>query len=122
MSAYDSPARLLPERSTISRAFCSWRTVGSRSTFGEEARAELPEDPTDEQLLAAWRPFFARAGTYEVKGHEIHTKVIVGKNPNATAEQEENSASFEVDGDTMFQTFTNDAGTVTFKVKYTRVE
>ena len=90
--------------------------------FGGEPRAELPEeDATAEQLLAAWRPFYANAGTYEVKGYDIHTKVIVSKNPNATAEQAENSAPFEVDGDTMVRTFTNDAGT-TFVVKYTRVE
>ena len=87
----------------------------------QEPREMLPEDPTDEQLLAAWRPLFANAGTYEVKGNEIHTKMIVAKSPNATAEQSENSTPFEVDGDTMYRTFTNDAGT-TFKVKYVRVE
>ncbi len=85
-------------------------------------REALPEDPTDEQLLAAWRPFNAQAGTYEVKGNEIHTKLIAHKNPNATAEQRENSAPFEVDGDTMYRKFTNQAGTVTWKVKYVRVE
>ncbi len=91
------------------------------TVFGQEPRAELPEDPTDEQLLAAWRPLIANAGTYEVKGDEIHTKVIVAKSPNATAEQAEDSAPFEVDGDTMVRTFTNDAGT-TFVVRYSRVE
>lgn len=85
-------------------------------------REELAEDPTDEQLLAAWRPFNASAGTYEVKGNEIHTKVIVHKSPNVTAAQRENSAPFEVAGDTMYRTFTNQAGTVTWKVKYLRVE
>ena len=85
-------------------------------------REELAEDPTDEQLLAAWRPFNASAGTYEVKGNEIHTKIIVHKSPNVTAAQRENSAPFEVAGDTMHRTFTNQAGTVTWKVKYVRVE
>jgi len=89
---------------------------------GQEPRAELPEDPTDEQLLAAWRQLRANAGTYEVKGNEIHTKVTVAKNPNATAEQAENSVSFEVDGDTLVQTFTNDAGTFKLVVKFARVE
>ena len=91
------------------------------TVFAFEPREMLPEDSADEQLLAAWRPFIAIAGTYEVKGNEIHTKVIVDKDPNSTAEQEENSAPFEVDGDTMVQTFTTDAGT-TFVLKYTRVE
>ena len=88
---------------------------------GEEPRATLPEDPTDEQLLAAWRPFRANAGTYEVKGNEIHTKMIVAMNPNLTAEQAERTATFEVDGDTMVQTFTTDTGT-TVEVRSTRVE
>jgi hypothetical protein len=85
-------------------------------------REELAEDPADEQLLAAWRPFFASAGTYAVKGNEIHTKIIVHKSPNATAAQRENGAPFELAGDTMYRTFTNPAGTVTWKVKYVRVE
>ena len=89
---------------------------------GQESREMLPEDPTDEQLLAAFRRFNAAAGTYEVKGYEIHTKVLMHRNPNAMAERRENSAPFEVDGDTMVRTFTNNAGTTTFKVTYTRVE
>ena len=84
---------------------------------GEEPREALPEDPTDAQLLAAWRRFRATAGTYEVKGNEIHNKVIVSKNPN----WRENTATLEVDGDTMVYTFTTDAG-LTVKVRYTRVE
>ena len=92
----------------------------SLSVRGQEPRETLPEEPTDEQRLDAWGPFFASAGTYEVYGTELHTKVIVAKSPNATAEQSENSAPFEVDGDTLIRTFTNDAGT-TFKVRYMRV-
>ena len=89
---------------------------------GQEPRERLSEDPTDEQLLAALRRFRGSAGTYEVKGHEIHMKVIVHRNPNTMAEQRESSAPFEVHGDTMVATFTNPAGTSTFKVKYVRVE
>lgn len=84
---------------------------------GAEPRETFPEEPTDEQRLAAWRRFFANAGTYEVRGNEIHTKVIVARNPNATAEQAERSSTFEVDGDTMVRTFSN--GVV---VTYTRLE
>ncbi len=84
---------------------------------GREPRETFPEEPTDEQRLAAWSRFFANAGTYEVTGNEIHTKVIVARNPNATAEQAEGSSTFEVDGDTMVRTFSN--GVV---VTYTRIE
>ena len=82
---------------------------------GSEPRETFPEEPTDEQRLAAWSRFFANAGTYEVTGNEIHTKVIVARDPNA--EQVENSSTFEVDGDTMVRTFSN--GVV---VTYTRIE
>ncbi len=87
------------------------------SVRGAEPRETFPEEPTDEQRLAAWRRFFANAGTYEVHGNEIHTKVIVARNPNLTAEQAEFSSTFEVDGDTMVRTFSN--GVV---VTYTRIE
>ena len=89
----------------------------SVSVRGSEPRETFPEEPTDEQRLAAWRRFFAGAGTYEVQGNEIHTKVIVARNPNATAEQLEQSSTFEVDGDTMVRTLSN--GVV---LKYTRLE
>ena len=82
---------------------------------GREPRETFPEEPTDEQRLAAWSRFFANAGTYEVTGNEIHTKVIVARDP--TAEQVERSSTFEVDGDTMVRTFSN--GVV---VTYTRIE
>ena len=87
------------------------------SVRGTEPRETLPEEPTDEQLLAAWRRFRASAGTYEVSGNEIHTKVIVARSPNATAEQLERSSTFEVDGDTMVRTLSS--GVV---VTYTRIE
>ncbi len=84
---------------------------------GTEPKETFPEEPTDEQRLAAWRRFFANAGTYEVHGNEIHMKVIVARNPNRTAEQAERSSTFEVDGDTMVRTLSN--GVV---LTYTRIE
>ena len=87
------------------------------SVRGTEPRETFPEEPTDEQRLAAWRRFFASAGTYEVSGNEIHTKVIVTRSPNLTAEQAERSSTFEVDGDTMVRTLSS--GVV---VTYTRIE
>ncbi len=87
------------------------------SVRGTEPRETFPEEPTDEQRLAAWRRFFASAGTYEVSGNEIHTKVIVARSPNLTAEQAERSSTFEVDGDTMVRTL--GSGVV---LTYTRLE
>ncbi len=91
-----------------------YASVAVRST---EPRETFPEEPTDEQRLAAWGRFFASAGTYEVSGNEMTTKVIVARNPNNTAEQLERSSTFELDGDTMVRTFSN--GVV---VTYTRIE
>jgi len=96
-----------------------YASVGVR---GSEAREELPDEPTDEQRLAAWRPFGASAGTYSVADGEIATKIIVAKNPNATANQRENSAPFRLDGDNLVRTFTNRAGTTTWAVTLERVE
>ncbi len=87
------------------------------SVRGSEPRETFPEEPTDEQRLAAWSRFFANAGTYEVHGNEIQMKVIVHRNPNLTAEQAERSSTFEVDGDTMVRT--NAGGLV---ITYTRIE
>ena len=94
----------------------------SMNVRGQEAREPLTNDATDEQLVAAWRRFGANAGTYSVADGEITTKVIVAKSPNSTAEHRENSAPFEVDGDTLVRTFTNRAGTATFVVTSERVE
>ena len=92
------------------------------NVFGDEPRAQLPDDPTDEQVLAAWRPFGANAGTYEVSGSELTTTVLVAKNPNATANQNTNTSSFEVDGDTLYRTLTNANNGNTFRLKLVRVE
>ena len=87
------------------------------SVLGAQPRELLPEEPTDEQRLAAWRRFFANAGTYEVDGDAVRRKVIVAKDPAFMAEQAEFSYTFEVDGDTL--TMTQDSGAV---LTYTRLE
>jgi len=92
----------------------------SVSVFGEEPRALLPDEPTDEQRLAAWRPVGANAGTYLVAGSDITTTVIVAKSPNATAEHATNTSTFELQGEVMYRTFTNQSNGTTFKVKFVR--
>ena len=89
---------------------------------GAEPRPELPDEPSDELLLAAWRPFRANAGTYEVSGSEMTSKVIVSRNPNSTAEQREYTSAFELEGDVMHRTFTSRTTGDQFRVKYVRVE
>ena len=49
---------------------------------GEKPRPDLPQkDPTDAQKVATWTPFWAGAGTYEVKGTTWTFHPIVAKNP-----------------------------------------
>ncbi len=89
---------------------------------GAEPRPELPDEPSDELLLVAWRPLRAHAGTYEVSGSEMTLKVIVAKSPNDTAEQRERTTAFELEGDVMHRTFTSSTTGDQFRVKYVRVE
>jgi len=89
---------------------------------GDVPRELLPQDPTDEQLLAAWRRFRGNAGTYDIMGNEITTKVIVAKSPNWTAEQGQDTSTFELDGDTMYRTWSNPDGTSLWRVEHVRVE
>lgn len=55
-----------------------------------EVRSDAPRptvtDPgsaTADDLRAAWGPFFAEAGTYEISGSELTMRPIVSKNPAA---------------------------------------
>lgn len=80
------------------------------SVRGEGEWEPLPEDPTDEQRLASLGRFFANAGTYEVVGNEIRMKVLVSKSSRATAEQPDNTATFETRGaDTLIITYASGA-------------
>ena len=87
-----------------------------------EPRALLPEeeDPSDEQLLAALRGVRMNGGTYEVSDSSMTTTVIVHHNPNVMAEGPSNTSTFEVDGDVMTRTFTNEVRQLV--VKYERRE
>jgi hypothetical protein len=89
---------------------------------GMQPRVPLPEDPTDEQLLAAWRPVQAMAGTYEIVGGELRTRLIVSKSPNETAEGTEETSTLELDGDALYRTFMDEQGDPALRVKFVRVE
>lgn len=89
---------------------------------GQENRELLPEEATDEQLLAAWRPFAANAGTYTLDGTTLTTRVMVAKSPNAMAESRENSSEVVIEGNVMYQTFTNAENGNSFRVKSERLD
>lgn len=89
---------------------------------GDGPRATLPDEPTDGQLVAAWRPFAANAGTYRVEGSRLTTSVMVAKSPNAMAESATGTSDIEVNGDVLLRTFTNSENGNTFRVKYERMK
>jgi hypothetical protein len=49
------------------------------------ARTAYPEKPTDKDKVAAFDPFIANSGTYQVTGTQLMTQPMVAKNPNAMA-------------------------------------
>ena len=50
-----------------------------------EYRAELPDEPTDTELLAAFVPFTANAGRYRIEEGKLIYEAWVAKNPNYAA-------------------------------------
>ena len=90
---------------------------------GAEARPLIPQDPTDADLVAAWGPFNAQAGTYEVNGSTITYHVVVAQFPNGMLPENATfSREFRIDGNTLETSGTNQAGTVTTTFTYRRVE
>ena len=48
-----------------------------------DSRQPFPDQPTDEERLAAFGNFIANAGTYEIAGSTITIRPMVAKVPNA---------------------------------------
>jgi hypothetical protein len=80
---------------------------------------------TADDLRAAWGPFVAEAGTYDVTGDVITMRPIVAKDPAATARATFRVFSYKVAGDTIWLTAERtEKGPVAerVKVKAVRVE
>lgn len=86
---------------------------------GDGTRAELPEDPTDEQLLEAWRPFIASGGSYTVSGTTISATTLIAKNPNQMGEEWD--SEFKFDGDKLVRQFSNPENGNTWIVTFERM-
>lgn len=71
---------------------------GPRPAVADGARA------TADDLRAAWGPFYAEAGTYEVAGGVITMRPIAAKNPAAMTPGAFTAFSFKADGDTLWVT------------------
>ena len=79
---------------------------------------------TADDLRAAWGPFFAEAGTYEVAGNLMTMRPIVAKNPAAMVRGAYRTYTFKLAGDTIWVTAQgSEKGPVDqVKIKAVRVE
>lgn len=72
---------------------------------GAEPRAPVPPgfaSPTD--LLDAWGPFTANAGTFEISGSTLIRRPLVAKSPDAMAPGAFNEYTFRLSADTLWVT------------------
>jgi hypothetical protein len=101
----------------------------SANDVGAKPRPKTPfkvdGKPTAEEMLAAWDPFQANSGTYELTGTTLTVRPIVAKNPVLQAG---GSIRYTVkhDGNNLWLTAIENSATGKFAnaatVKYTRVE
>jgi len=72
---------------------------------GDEPRPDLPQGVvTTADLLRAWNPFSANAGTVEVSGETMIRRPMVAKNPDAMAPGAYNEYTFRLTADTLWVT------------------
>jgi len=74
-----------PSLIIFTRGHYSQVYLGSAESRTAVARAKDPQNLTDAEKIARfeqWRPLFANAGTYEIKGSALILHPIVAKNPN----------------------------------------
>jgi len=81
-------------------------TAGHYSRVSVEAEGPRPiladvSKASADELRAAWGPFAAEAGTYEIKGDVITMRPIAAKNPAAMAPGAFSTWSYELAGDTL---------------------
>jgi len=89
---------------------------------GEGPRADLPEDPTDEQRLEAYSRFRGSAGTYTISGSTMHGTTMVARNPNAMSGDNTWSNEFWMKDGRLIRKFTNDENGNTWTVTLERME
>ncbi len=83
---------------------------------GDKPRADLPKEPTDAQIAAAYRQFLANSGTYEVKGSTITRLPIVAKGPNLTNSPRPGSFEFRFEGDSLIILYGTSFGLIELKL------
>ncbi len=70
----------------------------------DKPRPALPQDQakaTAAELRAAWDPFTANSGSYEIAGGTVTFRPAVAKNPNVMAPGTSNVSTFKITGKTL---------------------
>ena len=67
---------------------------------GSEPRELFSDDPTDAERIAAFDPFVANSGTYEVSGTTLTVRPLVAKRPNSMSDNSY-TYTYRVEGDTL---------------------
>jgi hypothetical protein len=72
----------------------------------EDARPAVADatKASADELRAAWGPFYAEAGTYEVSGNLITLRPVAAKNPAAMTPGAFTTWSFKLEGNTLWVT------------------
>ena len=89
---------------------------------GDGARADLPEDPSDEQRLEAWRRFRGSAGSYTISGSTINGTTLVAMHPNAMSGDNTWSTEYWMKDGKMTRVFENDENGNTWTVTFERLK
>ena len=93
---------------------------------GEKPRPDQPlEKATDAQKVAAWEPFSADAGTYEIKGTTITLHDLVTKDPEGMKPGTFEAGDFKIEGNTLTIILkTTNAGSIDTPItmKFVRVD
>lgn len=72
---------------------------------GEKPRPDQPlEKATDVQKVAAWEPFSAQAGIYEIKGTTVTLRDLVTKDPENMKPGNFETYDFKIEGNTLLLT------------------
>jgi hypothetical protein len=91
---------------------------------GEKPRPALPaQNATDAQRVAAWAPFNASVGTYELHGNTLTAHTIVGKRPEPPGSI--TTWDVRIEGNTLWiavKAVNNNPAASQYSFKLTRVE
>jgi hypothetical protein len=113
-----------PSLIIFTRGYYSQVYLGSAETRAAVERAKDPQNLTDAEKIAryeAWRPLFANAGTYEIKGSALILHPTVAKNPNQMNGRWP-AVEFKLEGPNTLWLIPTAESAIEPRIKLTRVE